>query len=116
MASIAQQQSMLTLILVAGVGALVLYIFAAIMTAYSTISTDHRDQPGVTVGMSLLILVTLGELLLISNRMSEAARRSFSAVYSSDRRRDVLGYKLVADGEEWYVQSYRTYDSGDRRG
>ena len=52
-------------VLVAGVGVLVLFVFAAIMTAYSATSTDHGDQSGMTVGMSLLILLTLGELLLI---------------------------------------------------
>ena len=92
---------MLVPILVAGVGALVLYAFAAILTAYSATAIDHRDQRGMTVGMSLLILVTLGELLLISDRMSEAARRSFSAVYSPNRRRDVLGCNVVAAGEIW---------------
>lgn len=105
MANIAQQQSMLILILVAGVGALVLYVFAAIITACSATSIDHGDQTGMTVGMPLLILVTLGELLLISDRMSEAARRSFSAVYSSNRRRDVLGCYVVAAGERRFVRS-----------
>ena len=105
MANIAQQQNMLIPILVAVVGFWVLYVFAAIITAYSATTTAHGDRPGMTVGMSLLILVTLGELLLSSNRMSEAARRSFSAFYSSNRRRNVLGFNVVADGEKWYVQT-----------